>query len=337
TSNYFGAPTSGSGASQPGGIVFPVPESSIPGSSSNPSCLPSLTVNKITTTPIVTNSITGTTAEYIITVSNSSTQGEARSVVISDLLPTGFTYISTTSIDLISGATRTSIVNPSSGSNNPSFGDFTINGGGSVRIKFTVSISSSVVAGVYQNPATATYLDPARTTSGATLSVNYNSASSPAEDVTVNIPFSATKTSNSSNPAPNEIFEYTITLSNASFINMTNIQVSDPIPNNLTYQSNTTKIDSVSKTDVSDSDEVIYNSTTKVLTVNIASLPSGTSKVIKFNVRVDNNAFNIQIVNKATITSPQLLQPYITINTLNTISLFKLFPNNQGTGLPGSI
>lgn len=337
TSNYYGAPTSGVGASQLGSITYPIDANSITGSSSNSSCFPSLTVKKITTTPIVTNSITGTTAQYIITVSNSSTQGEARNVAISDSLPSGFTYLSTNSIDLIGGSTRTSTVNPTSGASNPSFGNFTITGGGSVRITFTVSIASSVIAGVYQNPATATYSDPTRTTSGGTLSSNYISSSSTAEDVTVNIPFTATKTSNSSNPAPGETFEYTITLSNSSSINMTNIQISDPIPNNVSYQINTTKLDGLNKTDISDSDEVYYNTSTKTLSVNISSLPSGTTKILKFNVKVDTNAFNVIVTNKATITSPNLLQPYIVTNTLNTTSLFKMYPNNEGSGIAGSI
>ena len=40
--------------------------------------------------------------------------------------------------------------------------------------------------GTYQNPATATYADPVRTSSGGTTTSSYASGSSTAEDVTVN-------------------------------------------------------------------------------------------------------------------------------------------------------
>ena len=68
---------------------------------------------------------------------------------------------------------------------NPNWGVFTIPGGGSVVLTFNVAIASSVANGTYQNPATATYTDPTRTTAGGTTTSNYNSGSSTAENVTV--------------------------------------------------------------------------------------------------------------------------------------------------------
>ena len=52
-------------------------------------------------------------------------------------------------------------------------------------ITFTVNIAYGVPAATYQNPATATYLDPTRTITAGTTSSSYNPASSTAEDVTV--------------------------------------------------------------------------------------------------------------------------------------------------------
>jgi len=48
-----------------------------------------------------------------------------------------------------------------------------------------VTISNAVSLGTYQNPATATYTDPTRVTSGTTTSSSYNPASSTGEDVTL--------------------------------------------------------------------------------------------------------------------------------------------------------
>ena len=57
---------------------------------------------------------------------------------------------------------------------------FTLPGGGSVQLEFTVNIPANVTAGTYQNPATTTYTDPTRTTAGGTTSASYNPASSTA-------------------------------------------------------------------------------------------------------------------------------------------------------------
>ena len=79
----------------------------------------------------------------------------------------------------------------------PSWGNFTIPGGGSVAITFVANVAGAVAPGTYQNPATVTYLDPTRTaaqtvTPGGTYTAggvvggsNYNSASTTNEDVTV--------------------------------------------------------------------------------------------------------------------------------------------------------
>src|SRR6202043_559113 len=111
----------------------------------------------------VNNTVAGTTGTYSITVSNAVNTAAATSVSVSDALPAGFTYASTGS----------ATVNPAVGATNPAFGTFTIPGSGSVVITFTVDIAASVAPGTYNNPATATYLDPTRTVVGGTASVGY--------------------------------------------------------------------------------------------------------------------------------------------------------------------
>jgi LPXTG-site transpeptidase (sortase) family protein len=168
------------------GLVLTTTVTSIPGSSSGAECLPALTVTKTTSTPNVNNTVTGTTATYSITVSNAVNTAAATGVSISDALPAGFTYASTGSIALNGGATRPATANPTVGDTNPAFGTFTIPGSGSVVVTFTVNIAASVAPGTYSNPATATYLDPTRTTVGGTTSAGY--AGGGAERVTVHAP-----------------------------------------------------------------------------------------------------------------------------------------------------
>ncbi|GEM45240.1 beta strand repeat-containing protein [Deinococcus cellulosilyticus] len=147
---------------------------------------PNLTVTKSTSTPVVAR-ISGATASYSITVSNAATDsGTATSVVISDPLPTGFTYASTGTVVLSGGATRTTTSNPTSGSTTPSWGSFTLPAGASVTIPFTVNVSTSAALTTHQNGVTATYTSPDGTTGNQRT---YNSASSTAEDVTLINPF----------------------------------------------------------------------------------------------------------------------------------------------------
>ena len=132
----------------------------------------------------------GTTGTYTITASLPSSGGGASGVNISDTLPTGFTYASTTSVVLTGSSVRTSTTNPTVGTATPAWGVFDILSGGSVQITFTVDISNTVATGTYQNPASASYLDPVRVAGDPALTVNYDPASSTGEDVTVTLPLS---------------------------------------------------------------------------------------------------------------------------------------------------
>jgi LPXTG-site transpeptidase (sortase) family protein len=155
------------------GVVLTTTPAAIPGSSSGAECVPALAVAKTTSTPAVTNTSGGTTANYSITVANSAGVSAATSVSISDALPAGFTYASTVSVVLGGGASRPAVVNPAAGAANPLFGTFSIPAGGSVVITFTVNIAASVAAGTYSNAAAATYLSPTRTTANGTATSTY--------------------------------------------------------------------------------------------------------------------------------------------------------------------
>lgn len=175
------------------GISAGVTAGGISGALQGAACLPSLTVTKSTTTPTVGP---GGSVSYKITVKNAASVSAAAQVSISDTLPqpvtSGFTFTSTTSVTLSGGATRPSSTNPTANATVPAWSAFTIPAGGQVDVTFVVKIATNVPTGTYQNPATATYLDPTRTSATGTTSASYDPASSTNEDVTVRIMLAGT-------------------------------------------------------------------------------------------------------------------------------------------------
>jgi LPXTG-site transpeptidase (sortase) family protein len=199
-------------------------------------CIPSLTTVKTTSTPNITNTPTGTSATYTIDVSNAAGLGTAINLSISDNLPVGFTYASTDAVTLSGGASRPSTSNPTVGDAVPAWGSFSIPGGGSVSITFTVDVASTVPNGTYQNPALGTYSDPTRTTSGGTTSVVYDPSSSTGEDVNISTPTLVDPKEavdlNGGETFPGDVIEYRITISNTSAVDALGASYSDtPDPN----------------------------------------------------------------------------------------------------------
>lgn len=169
---------------------------SVVGVAAGTQCLPTIVVTKSTTTPSVSQ---GGSATYKIVVRNTgATARTAYGVNISDQLPqpvgNGFTYINnTTSVILNAGtvaATRTGTTNPTAGATNPTWGTFTIPPNAEVDVTFSVTVSASVPAATYQNPASATFLP----TSTATVAVSssYDPTTSTTEDVQVGAQASVT-------------------------------------------------------------------------------------------------------------------------------------------------
>ncbi|HVS82196.1 MAG TPA: hypothetical protein VHE60_10720, partial [Pyrinomonadaceae bacterium] len=229
-SDPYGATAGGTGA------VIAIALSDVPGASSGAQCVPVMTTTKTTSTPTVVNSPAGTTATYAIVVSNAANRSAASNLIISDTLPANFTYSSTVSVTLAGGATRPSTSNPAVGAAVPSWSSFSIPGGGSVTLTFIAQIASSVGAGTYQNPATATYDDPTRTAVGGTTTSSYNPASSTAEDVAVTIRDLTITKSHSGNFSLGQVgATYSITATNSgSAATSGTVTVVDTLPAGLT-------------------------------------------------------------------------------------------------------
>ena len=215
------------------GQVMTTTPTSIPGSSSGAECLPALTVIKTTSTPNVNNTVGGTTATYSITVSNAVNTASATSVNISDALPAGFSYASTGSVALNGGSTRPATINPAPGDTNLAFGTFTIPATGSVVITFTVNVAASVAPGTYNNPATATYLDPTRTTVAGTTLAGF--AGGGAERVTVHAPDMTVAKSHLDPLVRGSTSTYTLTATNSgNVVTSGTVTVTDTLPAGLT-------------------------------------------------------------------------------------------------------
>ena len=210
---------------------------SSPGTSASPLCVPSLTVTKTALPVTVNNGPAGTTTTYTIVVTNAANRDTARTVALIDTLPTGFTFASAVAPVLAGGASRPSTTNPVAGALIPLFSAFSIPAGGQVTQTFTVNVTSAVPNGVYNNPASANYLDPARTTPTGTTSVAYNIAGT-GEDVTVRGPDLTVTKTHVGNFTVGANGAYTVTATNAGTgPSVGNVVVTDTLPAGLGFVS----------------------------------------------------------------------------------------------------
>jgi uncharacterized repeat protein (TIGR01451 family) len=225
------------GTTSSAGGIYVFDYTVIPGLQSSANCLPALTVSKSTTT----SSISGLpgTATYKISVTNSGS-ATAEQVTISDTLPgvpALFIYNSSTGPTITyspnsapCNTSRTSTVNPATDTSTPSWSSWDIPANCTVNLTFNATVPSGTVPAVYQNPATATYLDPQRTIPTGTISITYNPASSTAEDVTVIAPPSISKAFASSPISAGGNTLLTVTLNNTNPTPITAVGFTDTLP-----------------------------------------------------------------------------------------------------------
>ena len=113
------------------------------------------TITKTTNTP---NVAIGGTATYTIKADAVGTTTSVVGSQLTDILPTGLTYLSTTSVTLLNtNATRTAIVNPVVGATTPTWGTFTnvLAGGGvaagAEEIVFNATVGATTACGARTN------------------------------------------------------------------------------------------------------------------------------------------------------------------------------------------
>lgn len=254
TFNTYG---SGSGGGSSGTVPFVPTSPSLPNN-----CLPSLSVSKTTTTPFVTFPAT-TTAQYVITLSNSG-PGTAIGATLVDTLQSPFRYAAT-NVPVGYSAGAAGPVSPTTGSGTQTVTvgtpgtsstatSFIVPSSGTVTFTLTVNINGGgtpTLAFPYQNSVTLSFLDPFRTAATTTVSptgtstfgngtlvggTNYAAGSSGQEDVRVqgSVPLSITKTNGVTSPTAvvaGTTLTYTITVANtggAAGLSLANAVLRDP-------------------------------------------------------------------------------------------------------------
>jgi uncharacterized repeat protein (TIGR01451 family) len=122
-----------------------------------------LNPTKVTNSPQVTNGSPSNVATYVITVQNPLPSATATSVVITDSLPSGFTYISgTTKINNVAAADP---AGPGSTTSTPVWNGVTLNiaPASSLTLQFNALVASSVATGSYDNAVGVTSSVPSLT------------------------------------------------------------------------------------------------------------------------------------------------------------------------------
>jgi uncharacterized repeat protein (TIGR01451 family) len=130
-----------------------------------------LVVAKRTTTPTAS---AGGSAAYVIDVTNTSAAAIS-GITVTDILSSGFTYASTTSI-VNDGTPVAASSSPAAGDATLAWGSFTIQPGKTLTVTYAVDVAFTVGAATYQNEAGAT-------PTGST--VPFDALATTAEDVTV--------------------------------------------------------------------------------------------------------------------------------------------------------
>ncbi len=122
-----------------------------------------LNPSKTTSTPVVTNTVTGTTATYTITVQNPLTGTAATGVSVIDTLPAGFTYKAGTTSISPGGSTANpcttcvGAVTVTSGGSGYTSAPTVVFGGPGSGAAATATISNGVVTGIYVTNGGAGY------------------------------------------------------------------------------------------------------------------------------------------------------------------------------------
>jgi len=160
---------------------------------------------------------------FTVTVANAG-PAQATNVAVTDLLPAGLTFVSST---------------PSQGSYVSGTGVWTvgsINSGANATLQIVATV---ITTGAKVNTAELTAADPfdPDSTPGNNLASEDDQAS---QTVTPNVAdLSLTKTVNDNTPDRNQNVTFSLTVSNAGPINATGITVSDVLPSGLTFVSST--------------------------------------------------------------------------------------------------
>ena len=254
-------------------------------------------ITKTTSTPTVNP---GGIATYTILDDAAGTSSPVTGIQIQDTLPSGFTYLSTTSITLLNAnSTRTAVLNPVAGSATPVWGTFQNLAGtpaGAFQIVFNAAVANTTACGAYTNTVIKTAGD-AHTDVNA-LNVSSITVSGTAPTLVV------TKVANAPLIVPQGgVASYTITVTNtapAGSCPATGVTLTDALPAGFTYAStgaialNGGSLRPTTSTPVLGATNPIWGSFT---------IPAGGSVNLTFAATVANNVVGGTYSNSASTTT----------------------------------
>jgi uncharacterized repeat protein (TIGR01451 family) len=177
------------------------------------------------------NTNPGGTTAYSIVVSNPTSGLAISNLQVTDLLPPGWTYLSTSAITLNGGATQPTVITPAVGAATPTWGSFSLPpSGASIVISFVASVpTSQTCAQVVSNVAQASY-----TRGGGTLTSVYPGLDPglTSDDVTVRCPavgIAKNLRTQVDNGDGSFTVEYAVVFANPGSENLNPTVVSDPL------------------------------------------------------------------------------------------------------------
>jgi uncharacterized repeat protein (TIGR01451 family) len=175
------------------------------------------------------SSPSGTTA-YTIVVSNPGSGLPITNLQITDVLPSTWTYLTTTAVTLASGATRPSALTPTVGNFTPTWGNFNLVAGSSVLINFVASIPAAQTCGqVLSNQVNTVF-----TRGGGTLTSSYLGADPglTSDDVSIRCPqIGSAKSllSQTDNGDGSFSLQYAVRFRNTGDETLNTVQIRDPL------------------------------------------------------------------------------------------------------------
>lgn len=237
-----------------------------------------LNISKTDSTDTVTAG--GANFQYIVTAFNSGS-ADAPSVLFSDPLPTGVTFVSGT-FEINESTPRTGTVTFNSTTNRLEANLGTLLAGGSsttnrALITLVVRADAGAAAGIVTNTATLTSPD---NTTGV--------SDSETTQVTRSFDLTVSKTDNVDSVNRGQSVIYTIVVTNSGPSTATNVTVTDILPTGMTFQSATTG----------------FTNNAGTVTGSIASIASGQSATVTITATVNNDVPNgANLTNTATVNA----------------------------------
>jgi uncharacterized repeat protein (TIGR01451 family) len=234
---------------------------------------PVITIAKSAST---SNATVGDTITYTLLVRNSGNR--AAQVTLTDNIPSGTSFVAnsvTVGGTIVPGATPTGGINAG-----------TVTAGGSVTVTFQVVLNSLPSPPSLVNTAAASYtyqLPSGRSLSGSSTS---NTLTIPASAPNVTV----VKSANTSAATVSDVITYTITATNNGIGPVSNVIVSDPIPEGTSFISGSVTVGGIP-----------VPGGNPASGVSVGSLGAGASAVVTFQIRVNSLTGTGQLSNRASV------------------------------------